>query len=497
MGWFSRRQHESATPQPVVEQLASVAIGAGGYAVIDVETTGLIPGADRVLELAIVHLDERLNYTGEWTGRFNPQRPVGATHIHGITQADVAHQPVFAEQARTVASYLAGRTLVGHNLPFDMSFLAAEFATLGWRAPAWDGLDTLQAAYSVMPGLSRYRLVDCCEAAKIPQSRAHCALFDARATAMLFQQIRWAQSTGVALGPPAPAPRQRMAATHPRLDLLDRLDLGTVLDEGAPESSLAYVELLAQALEDGVLTDQERIALSDHATTYGLDSVALVTVHEALLTGLARLAVEDGRVNNDEKAEIRFLAELLGVDAKKAKTLLDRAGDERLAAMGEDLAPLPADWGLGEPLRVGDRVVCTGPWDGRDQLEAKAESVGVCVVSSVTKRTAMLVTDGSFYGTKAEQADELGTRRVTPGDFSVYLAHLQPAEVKAQAASARTAEVPPQRVAPPCDSSPQVDAAAVRAWARSRGQAVGERGRLPAPLVEQYVAQHPNQSLPA
>src|SRR3954447_21053253 len=67
------------------------------YSVLDVETTGLSPTRNRVLELAVIRLDAHGAVVDEWTSRFNPQGPVGATHIHGITADDVRSAPLFAD----------------------------------------------------------------------------------------------------------------------------------------------------------------------------------------------------------------------------------------------------------------------------------------------------------------------------------------------------------------------------------------------------------------
>ncbi|GII59244.1 hypothetical protein Pth03_76330 [Planotetraspora thailandica] len=67
-----------------------------GYAVIDVETTGLRPfWHDRVVEVGIVHLDP----AGEWTTLVDPERDLGPQHIYGITAADIRHAPTFGEIA--------------------------------------------------------------------------------------------------------------------------------------------------------------------------------------------------------------------------------------------------------------------------------------------------------------------------------------------------------------------------------------------------------------
>ncbi|MBI2325136.1 MAG: 3'-5' exonuclease, partial [Chloroflexi bacterium] len=61
-----------------------------GYAVVDLETTGLRPGGyDRVVEIAIVRLDRELNETDAWTTLVDPQRDIGSRAIHGISALQV------------------------------------------------------------------------------------------------------------------------------------------------------------------------------------------------------------------------------------------------------------------------------------------------------------------------------------------------------------------------------------------------------------------------
>lgn len=66
------------------------------YAVIDVKTTGLSPKTERIIELAIARVDSRGDIVDEFVQRFKPEGPVGATHIHGISDADVRDQPLFS-----------------------------------------------------------------------------------------------------------------------------------------------------------------------------------------------------------------------------------------------------------------------------------------------------------------------------------------------------------------------------------------------------------------
>ena len=97
---------------------------SGGFCVVDVETTGLSPYTSRILDLAVVQTDADGVVLRHHVFRFNPQSPVGATHIHGITAADVAGAPLFADLVPTLNELFAGQVLVAHNAKFDLAFLS-------------------------------------------------------------------------------------------------------------------------------------------------------------------------------------------------------------------------------------------------------------------------------------------------------------------------------------------------------------------------------------
>ncbi|RKT51781.1 exonuclease domain-containing protein [Saccharothrix australiensis] len=174
-----------------------------GYAVVDVETTGFAAGrSDRIVEVAVVHVDELGRRTGEWCTLLNPGRDLGPQHVHRISAADVWDAPTFARAAGALARRLAGRVLVAHNLGFDARFLAAEFGRLGVDL-ALDGLCTMRLAARYLPGRGR-SLRECCAAAGVALDDAHSALHDARATAgLLAHYLRH----GALAGPTVPWPR--------------------------------------------------------------------------------------------------------------------------------------------------------------------------------------------------------------------------------------------------------------------------------------------------
>jgi hypothetical protein len=104
-----------------------------GYAVVDLETTGLHPGYEhRIVEIGVVQLDESGEVLDEWSTLLNPDRDLGAQHIHGICAADVLRAPRFSDVAAHVAQIIQGRVLVAvsGNGPF-----AGQLLRLSWRRP--------------------------------------------------------------------------------------------------------------------------------------------------------------------------------------------------------------------------------------------------------------------------------------------------------------------------------------------------------------------------
>jgi DNA polymerase-3 subunit epsilon len=157
-----------------------------GYAVVDVEATGSSSRRHRVVELAVVLLDEELGPQGEFTTLIDPHGPVGPTHIHGIVGGDLGGAPSFDGVAGRLLSLLRGRVLVGHNVGCDRSFLAAEYARIGVRLPSIPELCTMRMAARRLPVPHGLSLRDCAAAAGVTDWHAHTALGDARATAELF-----------------------------------------------------------------------------------------------------------------------------------------------------------------------------------------------------------------------------------------------------------------------------------------------------------------------
>ena len=103
-------------------------------AIVDLETTGTRPAADRVTEIGVLEV-ERFEVVSQWSTLVNPGVPVPSEiqALTGITQQMLAEAPRFADLAKDLHERLAGRVFVAHNARFDYGFLRREFDRAGIR----------------------------------------------------------------------------------------------------------------------------------------------------------------------------------------------------------------------------------------------------------------------------------------------------------------------------------------------------------------------------
>ncbi|OIJ87248.1 DEDDh family exonuclease [Streptomyces colonosanans] len=157
-----------------------------GYAVVDVETTGLARD-DRIISAAVYRLDARGEVEDHWYTLVNPQRDPGPVWIHGLTSTMLQDAPLFRDVAEEFAARLDGRVLVAHNAVFDWSMIAREYARAQCVAPVRQRLCTIALSKELGLPLANHKLETLAAHFGVVQQRAHHALDDARVLAEAFQ----------------------------------------------------------------------------------------------------------------------------------------------------------------------------------------------------------------------------------------------------------------------------------------------------------------------
>lgn len=168
---------------------------------IDLETTGLDPKTDKILEIAAIRYRN-----GKPTETFhtfvNPGRqvPERITELTGITQEQIQDAPTFNMVQTELLAFLQDDVLMAHNVLFDYSFLKRAVVNSGGVTNKGTdtfekrGVDTLKIARKYLADLESRSLQALCLHYAIPLE-AHRALEDARATATLYREMAQAVLT--------------------------------------------------------------------------------------------------------------------------------------------------------------------------------------------------------------------------------------------------------------------------------------------------------------
>lgn len=157
------------------------------YVVVDVETTGLHPETDEIIEVAAIRCIG---------GRFEAFRslvfprnriPEYVTELTGIRNIDVMNAPQIKQVAPKLLDFIRGLPIVAHNAPFDVQFIAAAFEKIGANVDM-RYIDTVQLARIAFPGMQNYKLGTLIETLDLIQGKQqHRAESDATATLRLFR----------------------------------------------------------------------------------------------------------------------------------------------------------------------------------------------------------------------------------------------------------------------------------------------------------------------
>lgn len=163
------------------------------FAVVDVETSGLRPRRDGLLQVGVVVVDADGHVDDSWSTLIRLRRPwsrVGPTHIHGITRRATRDGVAAADAIGELARRLDGAVFTAHNAPFDSAFLRRAAQRSGVELPLAQQLCTLELSRRLDPDrLLSHRLGDLCARYDIEVSRPHDALADATATAAVLPHL--------------------------------------------------------------------------------------------------------------------------------------------------------------------------------------------------------------------------------------------------------------------------------------------------------------------
>ncbi len=177
------------TAGPQVTEVSERRLDELAFTVFDTETTGLDPaGGDRVISIGAVRVvNGRVLQQETFEQLVEPGRsvPSASTSIHGITADMLAGAPSIEEVLPAFARFAEDTVLVGHNVSFDLQFLAPAEAATGVEL-ARPALDTLLLHAALHPDHQEHSLDAIAGRLGVSVVGRHTALGDALVTAEVF-----------------------------------------------------------------------------------------------------------------------------------------------------------------------------------------------------------------------------------------------------------------------------------------------------------------------
>ena len=158
--------------------------------VLDFETTGLKESF--ALSLALIRIEDDVIKFAKYY-LINPKAEIeyGAYKVHGISEADVADKPTFAELWPELSKYISGQILVAHNSNYDMKVIRNELRRYGLVCKPFKSVCTYKNAkkFIAKTDIENYKLDTVCEHFGIKMGTHHDARDDTNACRMIFNRL--------------------------------------------------------------------------------------------------------------------------------------------------------------------------------------------------------------------------------------------------------------------------------------------------------------------
>lgn len=159
------------------------------FVALDIETTGLNPAEDKIIEIGMAKVENGIITDGYQT-LVDPaaELPYRITELTGITQSMLEGKPLISDIICDIMEFIGDLPLLGHNIIFDYSFLKKAAVNNGLKFEK-SGIDTLKLARRLLPEVKTKKLSFLCEHFAIEPGNSHRAYDDAVSAIRLYEKL--------------------------------------------------------------------------------------------------------------------------------------------------------------------------------------------------------------------------------------------------------------------------------------------------------------------
>lgn len=296
------------------------------FAVVDLESTGFIPGFDRVVEVAVVRIDPGEEPRLVFETLVNPRRKMSMTELHGVTEKDVANAPRFEAIAGDLLGVLSSCCVVAYNANFDTRMLRWEFEQVGvdFKVP-YICLQNIRSALEIGSGA----LEDACLDHNVSFYAGHFAAYDALSEAALLLKLlpvfeaKGIEKFGHFLDLQKKSYKYLESLVLPTLSA--EAHLGSEVSgncvprhrdsDEVPDTRRAlgrYSDALVAVVGDGVVTDDEVVELAKLRKRFAFRPAEVRSLHARIFAQFIALYADDRWLDDSEAETLHTLHKCLG-----------------------------------------------------------------------------------------------------------------------------------------------------------------------------------------
>jgi len=334
--------------------------------------------------------------------------------------------------------HLNNKTIVGHNIEFDLRFINHEISKYLKKEIVIRGLCTLQLSRHIVPDLPARRLDAICEYYDIQEPAAHSAIGDCESTLELFNIFKSTLIENVGfeefiqnftgpvhfnnnISPKNISFKRKDAVESIKLEANRLFNLIKRLPDNQTDSLpfQQYLNLLYEILVDRVITEAEAEILMDFINEFSISQNQVIDVHNEYLRKLTRVYLLDNFLSDSEYKDLLKVSNLLCISQDK----LDKTIEFEKAKIAKQQVVIETNE---KPEYIGKSICFTGQLisklEGnlieRSFAQQLAMERGLIIKSGVSNNLDFLITaDPNSLSGKAKKAKELGIKVIAEPVF--------------------------------------------------------------------------------
>jgi len=175
--------NEEVSQNNRIEKGKSLILFRDDFCVLDLETTGLSPVFDDIIEIAIIRIRNN-TVVDSFATLCNPGYEIDdiITELTGITNDMLSTAPALEKVIDNALSFIGDDLIVGHNVSFDINFMYDNSKAILGKPFKNDFVDTMRLFRKIKPELNHHRLKDMIEQYNLEGGVQHRALSDCEYT---------------------------------------------------------------------------------------------------------------------------------------------------------------------------------------------------------------------------------------------------------------------------------------------------------------------------